>query len=365
MKLYSNVQNEYNYKKNQEMRRIPLALQTSYADLLDKCLDAEIVDNDFTELGNYVSKNIKDKKYWYYQNPSKGGKRTQQYVGPETPELIERINSLNSLKTADRERREIVRAMIRSRTGVGPPPQIGKTLQALSKAGVFRLRSVLVGTLAYQVYGPMLGVKLGAASLMTDDIDIAQFQSISIAVEDDIPSSMLDVLKHLDPAFSAISKPLHEREAISYKLGGLKVEFLSPMRGPDQDRPVKLDALNTSSQPLRFLDYLIYEEMKAVVLYGSGILVNVPDPTRYALHKLIVSQRRKDSNPVKANKDIAQADNLIQVLAEDRPHDLKDFWQELISRGDKWQELAMSAIQQLPETTQDKLDTALNRNRTY
>ncbi|MBL3684602.1 hypothetical protein F2981_18295 (plasmid) [Sinorhizobium meliloti] len=47
-----------------------------------------------------------------------------------------------------------------------------------------------------------------------------------------------------------------------------------------------------AAQPLRFLDYLIYHPIRAVLLHGAGVLVNVPAPQRYAIHKLIVASRR-------------------------------------------------------------------------
>lgn len=47
-----------------------------------------------------------------------------------------------------------------------------------------------------------------------------------------------------------------------------------------------------SADPLRFLDFLIYEPVRAVLLHKSGISVIVPAPERYAVHKLIVASRR-------------------------------------------------------------------------
>jgi hypothetical protein len=41
-----------------------------------------------------------------------------------------------------------------------PIPEIGAVIAALAKAGVFRLRGILVGTVAYQTYAAMLGVRL-------------------------------------------------------------------------------------------------------------------------------------------------------------------------------------------------------------
>lgn len=137
----------------------------------------------------------------------------------------------------------------------------------------------------------MLGVRLSSASVMTEDIDLAQFRSISIAVEDRIPP-VLTTLQSVAPTFEAIGCPFSRQSDAYIAASKLKVEFLTPMCGPIEDAPVELPALGTASQPLRFLDYLIYQECKPVLPYGGGILVNVPDPVRYAWHNLIVARCR-------------------------------------------------------------------------
>ena len=57
--------------------------------------------------------------------------------------------------------------------------------------------------------------------------------------------------------------------------------------------PASLPAIGTHAQPLRLLDFLIYEEFPAALLYDAGLLVNVPSPARYAIHELIVAQRHR------------------------------------------------------------------------
>ena len=58
----------------------------------------------------------------------------------------------------------------------------------------FRLRSVLVGTVAYQSYPAMLRIKLSNALLQTSPVDIAQLTNISVAVGDQTPP-MLEILR--------------------------------------------------------------------------------------------------------------------------------------------------------------------------
>lgn len=340
---------------------LPLALQTAYADLVDKLLDAA-VDTRAREPGSFVPKTVDGKRYWYHQVKRADGQYKQSYLGPETPDLLARIDRHREIVDTTRARRDIVRSLVRGGTVPAPPTRVGKVLEALATSGVFRLRAVLVGTVAYQIYGPMLGVRLGGAALMTEDVDIAQFRSISIAVNDQVPP-VLETLQAVEPEFQPVSKPLYERSPVAFlssrqgrsgRQEQLKVEFLTPMRGPDEDAPGQLPALGTASQPLRFLDYLIYQERAAAVMYGGGVLVNVPDPARFAWHKLIVSQRR--ANLAKARKDLLQAQTLLDVLADERPHDVADMWEELGGSGrPNWPGIAMVGLNAIAATVRDKV----------
>src|ERR1700746_4098628 len=162
-----------------------LVMQTTYAELMDRCADAAF-NEDFAEEGAFVAKTIKDRKYWYFQSGT-GENRTQRYVGLETPELLERIAHHREIRDDIRERRALVSTLVRSYGLPRPLPEIGKVLSALAKAGVFRLRGVLVGTVAFQTYPAMLGVKLPRAPVQTGDVDIAQFKDVSIFVDDRTP----------------------------------------------------------------------------------------------------------------------------------------------------------------------------------
>ena len=326
------------------MNRIPLALQTAYADLLEKLLDEQIRGVS-ARRGGFISKIIKGRTYWYHQTLSPGGERRQHYLGPETPDLLSRIQTNRELLETARARRDIVRSLTRGQTMAAPPARVGKVLEALAEAGVFRLRGVLVGTVAFGCYGPMLGVRLQSSSLMTSDIDIAQFRSISIAVDEQIPP-VLDALRAVEPSFQPVTLPFHAHQPVSYISAAkdtLKVEFLTPMRGPVEDAPGHLPALQTSAQPLRFLDYLIYGERTAAILHGSGVLVNVPHPARYAWHKCIVAERRIETE--KTRKDLLQAQTLFDALCTDHPHDVTDMFDELAGPGRvRWQEIALDGL---------------------
>ena len=84
-----------------------------------------------------------------------------------------------------------------------------------------------------------------------------------------------------------------------------------------------------AAQALKFLDYLLEAHIPAGVINGGGVLVNVPDPARYAFHKLLVSRSRDLGSQMKVEKDLYQAVQLMNMLIEDRPGDLSLAWDGL------------------------------------
>lgn len=337
-----------------------LVIQTTYAELLERCAAASF-NEAFPEDGTFTSKQIRGRRYWYFQTATSQG-RTQRYVGPESPELLSRIASHRKARDDERERRALVSTLTRSFGLPSPISRIGEVLLAMERAGVFRLDSVLVGTVAYQTYSAMLGVRLSSALIQTSDIDVAQFTDASFAVGEATPP-MLRVLKSVDDSFREIPHLEGHQFATSYQAaGGLRVDFLTPNIGADTDTPQNLATLQTDAQPLRFLDILIREPERAVVLHGPGIYVRVPTPERYAVHKLIISVRR----PVavgKRDKDLRQAQVLIEALSEKRSRELKVVWEEAYARGPKWRGLLLEALSHLSGRSRDLLLKALDNPR--
>lgn len=315
---------------------LPLALQTAYADLLDRASTAAFSEA-FPDDGIFTPKTLRGRRYWYFQASTAVG-RQQRYVGPETPELLERIAHHKERRLDLRDRQALVSTLIRSANLPRPLPEIGEILEALAKAGVFRLRGVLVGTVAYQTYSAMLGARLPATAIQTGDVDVAQFANVSVAVGDHTPA-MLDVLQQVDPSFKPIPHVHDARRVATYEAaGGIRVDFLTPNIGRDTDAPKALPALSTDAQQLRFLDFLIRDPEPAAVLHGAGIYALVPSPARYAIHKLIVARRRHEG-AAKRNKDIRQAEALLEVLVTKRPSELKSAWSEAYGRGRTWKQL--------------------------
>jgi hypothetical protein len=344
------------------MREIDLATQTMFAELLQRSLDAEF-DESFSERGTFRRKKSKGKYYWHHQ-VRVGDKVVSKYVGPVTDKSItDHVNRFEEIKTDFKHRREMVRAL--SAAGLPTPDPIsGAIIQAMWRAGFFRLRGVLVGTLAFQAYAGPLGIRLGARPLMTQDVDFAQFWGISENVGESMPPP-LTVLRGLDETFKEVPNINDPFVSTQYRnRAGYRVDFLTPNRGAElhQGKPVKMKALaGSGAQPLRHLDFLIHQPERSVLLFGGGVPVTIPRAERYAVHKLIVAVERQDQ--AKSAKDVLQAETLMEGLAVKRPVELASAWRAAWEVGPRWREKLEAGRERLSAPGREILIGVMERAR--
>lgn len=330
---------------------LDITYQTLYSELVQRSLD-DSFSSDFSSNGRFVAVEVKGKKYWYFDTPKpEGSGQNRRYVGPvEDPEITKRVEAFKDLKADLKGRRRLVSTLTREAYLPRPLPMAGQVVDELSKAGFFRMRGVLVGTVAYQCYSAVLGRRLNAVAMQTGDADFAQFHEISVAINDSMPP-ILEVLRQVDTTFREIPSQADGRASTQFvSRGNFKVEFLTPNVWSDDQagKPVPMPALGGASAfPLRFLDYLIYEPIRAVLLHGAGVPVLIPSPERYAIHKLIVGSRRQQDRDgtAKSAKDRLQARSIIEALVENRQHaDLASAFMEAWDRGDQWKAAIRTSV---------------------
>jgi hypothetical protein len=321
------------------MQEIDLQFRTMFADLVQQSLDDRFL-SDFPPDGNFVRLAVKEKSYWYYDTAMRAGARKRLYVGPvDDPAIARRVEEFARLKSDAQLRRTLVNAL--RRIGLPAPDRLlGDIVEALANAGFFRLRAVLVGTAAFQTYAGILGVRFPRAPMQTGDADLSRFHSIAVAVGDSTPP-MLDVLQAVDATFGEVPDSSDSRATTKFvNAGKFAVEFLTPNRSSDdyQGKPARMPTLGgASATPLRFLDFLIHEPQRSVLLHKYGVGVTVPAPERYAVHKLIVAAERAGPDAAKRLKDVAQCDMLVEALTQIRMKELlADAFREALARGPGW-----------------------------
>jgi hypothetical protein len=86
----------------------------------------------------------------------------------------------------------------------------------------------------------------------------------------------------------------------------------------------------------------------AAILHGSGVLVNVPDPARYVWHNFSISWET----------DLLQVEALLDVLTTDRPHDVREMWDEL---GTNWQSAALVGLARIKPEIRERVLRVIGR----
>ena len=317
-----------------EIDRLPASIATLYAELLELSLLHERVVGIEGQLpGGVVGKSIRGRRYLYWQ-VRKGDQVVQRYLGPDSEELRRTLDGMAKRRIESTEQRattDRLAAMLIRGGALREQPEVAAVLALLADLGLFRRGAVVVGTQAFRTYGGMLGVKLPSASLRTQDIDVAHRIDVAVAAA---PEGAPDVEGSLARLGFLAVPGLDPREAsTSFKVRGgeLRLDFVTPARRR-AEAPVAVPGLGVSAWPLRFLDYLIEEPVPAMVLAARSILVRVPRPGRFALHKLLTAAERPAAEQTKAGKDRTQAAALIAVLADDRPDDLREALAALAAR---------------------------------
>jgi hypothetical protein len=325
------------------------AAQVAYQDLLRLHLDEAISD-----VVGSVEERVRGGRTYLYDKFRVGTAMKSRYLGEGTPELRARVERAAELKAAAEARRGKMARLarvLRAEGFVTTDRDTGSLLLAFARAGLFRLGGTLIETAAYALYQGELGVRFDSDELaQTGDIDFASFERLSIALEDKVEQDTGEILKALE--FEPVPG-IHDRQVWRWRQtkGEALVEFLTPAFGEETVKP--LPALGVSAQGLNYLNFLIAEPIPAVALYRSGVLVQIPRPERFAIHKLIVADRRRDGpDQFKARKDRAQAAYLTAILAQDRPDDLREAYVEAKSRGPRWRERLEASLARLPDTAQ-------------
>ena len=243
--------------------------------------------------------------YWHRYTPD--GKLEKHYVGPlgsaEEEAAIHQLQELQLIRETSRKLRKLGFAAVNNSTAL--------TLVVLCNARVFDRGAVLVGTHAYSALLNSLGTRI-VPSPLTEDVDIATRLELAT-----IPSrSLFDILKETGLPFVEVPGLRRTEPPTSFKVRGqkLKVDLLVPARG-EPYRAVAVPVLGAHAIGLPYLDYLLHEPMRSIVIGKDRLIpVALPQPGRYCVHKLAVSALRSPGN-AKSGKDILQAAVLAAVLS--------------------------------------------------
>ena len=196
-----------------------------------------------------------------------------------------------------------------------------ETLRRLNAAGVLD-ELLLIGSWCVPFYKAYFSEIPYLTEIRTRDIDFLVPAPRRIKAERNIPELLKSAGFILSFTGSQGLMKLEHPELV--------IEFLVPELGRGTDSPVPLVKLGVNAVALRFLNFLADNIIKVKV---EDFYVRLPHPAHFALHKLIIFQRRRNID--KSAKDRETALRILRALLE--KGDLKILKRIFDSVPVKWQ----------------------------
>ena len=318
------------------MQSIATNITTLYADLL------QFAD----PVGGVLPATIKTKKIkgteQVYASVKHGATRIEQYLGPKGSDEVERYAQSRKQAQAIAKDHQATITMLRRAGMLAPPVAIGRIFEVLSRAGLFQRGLVLSGTHAFRLYPLALGVTWPGAAFATNDIDI----SAASFAEAGEPIDLGEVLARASD--NGIEPQWHTDLNLParFMIGTAGLDVITrSKRG--RKSPVAIDALNVAAEALPFQEYLTERTFDVIALYGSGVRIRIPEPARFAVHKLIVAQRRP-ARDVKRQKDLDQAKAIrdaLEFLGDE--HEFETALEDAQQRGRAWRRDINASLKEL------------------
>ena len=182
-------------------------------------------------------------------------------------------------------------------------------------------------------------------SEQTADVDLAHAgNNVSVALPATVRAQPHAALTTMDEGFLPIVQ-FRGGTGSSYrhpKEPEFQVDFLTP-RTANNDEAVMIENLDVALQPLRFMEFSLEDPQQATLFDPTGrcVVVNVPSPARYAVHKLLIIGEREGRFRSKISKDLAQVASLLEYFAVNDADAARGAWADAVSRGPGWRKRAM------------------------
>jgi hypothetical protein len=328
---------------------LPISAQTNFAELFEQAQAAAFQRSVRDLPGSFNKKVIKGREYWYWQVRDLQGVNRQVYLGPDD-ERVQKLVRLHRDGTphqaADLSSLAGACAALGCATVL---PQHFEVINRMAEYGFFRAGGVLIGTHAFIATGNMLGVRWNSG-WRTNDVDVAHAgKNVSLALAENAKADMHDAITSLEmgllPQQSLASGP-----GATYITArkDIRVDLLTTA-GRKKDTYL-YEPLNVRLQPLKFMEFSLENTTQTALISGEQVvLVNIPSPMRYALHKLVIMGEREEAFRTKIHKDAGQVAALVEYGLLRSASTLKAAAQDLMSRGPGWRKRAVEGVKFVAE----------------
>src|SRR6185437_16936337 len=225
-----------------------------------------------------IEREVRGHAYLYWQMRDVRGRLRQVYLGAAHDERARALrDALVARKEpsilADLER--ITAAYVAS-GGARHQGAHFAVVDALARAGLFRAGAVLVGSHAFVSLGAALGVSWDAATIATADVDLSRDAFVTVACDVLDPIHLPGVLGAVAPSFFIVPAFDVKAQGTSLKSRTVKVDLLTTARHPRDTKPREIGPFGIAAQPLRYMDYLVREDVQRGLFIGPhAVLINM------------------------------------------------------------------------------------------
>jgi len=217
-----------------------------------------------------------------------------------------------------------------------------EVLHRLEKADVLQ-HMILIGSWCMPFYKDYFSGIDYLPSIKTRDIDFLIPRPGAIKLKADI----FEIMKDL-----GFIRGFRGREGyIILEHPELSIEFLVPEKGKGTDKPVQLPRLGLNAQALRFLELLAQDTINVKI---EDVPLLLPHPANFAIHKLVVSQRRRQKD--KSEKDREAGLKILKALIDQKEQRL--IKKVFDSVPPKWQK---TILKELKDADEHQLIEALKK----
>ncbi|MEA2884295.1 MAG: hypothetical protein QOH32_3551, partial [Bradyrhizobium sp.] len=256
---------------------------------------------------------------------NKAGLRKQTSLGIRSPETEKMKSDFETRREAAAARWKNMRdvmdrqAAVNRALGLGRVPLIGaRIMRALDNSGLLGFGIRILGTNAIYAYEAASGVRIDSGLAATEDIDLLLDArgGLTFIASDEVPeASLMKILKRVDTSFDRSKQTFRAVNRDGYLVDLIKLAQNPPWKeAPDK---LGVDPEDLSAVQIEGLDWLQNSppfEAVAIDDRGEPVRIVAPDPRAWAVHKLWLS-KRPDRQPIKRQRDAAQAETVAALVA--------------------------------------------------
>jgi hypothetical protein len=213
-----------------------------------------------------------------------------------------------------------------------------EVLDSLQKAGALDYL-ILIGSWCQYLYKLYFSNPPEISGVRTLDLDFLIPYRGKIKKDIDIPALLKDL--NFEPIID------YPSGLVKYDHPDLSVEFLVPEQGRGSNKPYEIKKLHINAQGLRFLT-LLSENLMTIRI--GKLIVKLPEPAAYVLHKFIIGRRRLIKD--KGEKDLNSAKEIGEFLLGD-PEQRKKLIEIFKSLPQKWQNKIKTSMESISPKLHD------------